>query len=43
MQDTAQTPTVLIYQAELPEILRGLNTNPSDLHGDLHKMFFMHL
>lgn len=43
VQATAQMPTVLIYQAELPGILRGINSNPFDLHGDRHKMFFMRL
>lgn len=43
VQGTAQTPTVLIYQDELPEILGGINTHPFDLHGDLHKTFFTKL
>lgn len=38
-QVVLHSPTVLIHQAELHKNLRVLNTNPMDLHGDLHKMF----
>lgn len=37
-EDTAGTPTLLIYQAELPGTLIAIL-----LHGDFLKMFFKHL